>query len=159
MAEDSWYDAVGTPGLMRAARGSYAAIIGADLAEAGFDDLPRYGTFALALLIHTGELQHLTGGLGVRKRVSADLIDALVMRGYLERPGLSGDGRPAVRVTGRGQAAQRIASETTARLDALLAKRLGADGFDTFRQGLLTLADIRARVGHDGGEHAGHEDY
>ena len=40
MNEDSWHAAVGVPGLMRAARGSYASVIGAVLAEAGFDDLP-----------------------------------------------------------------------------------------------------------------------
>jgi hypothetical protein len=85
MDGDSWYQSVGVPGLMRAARGWYARVIGAAMAEAGFDDTPRNGTFALALLVHDDDLDHLTGDLGVRKQVLPELIDTMIMRGYLER--------------------------------------------------------------------------
>lgn len=147
MDEDSWYQSVGVPGLMRAARGWYAAAIGATLAEAGFDDMPRHGGFALALLIHTGELTHLTADLGVSRRVLGDLIDTMVMRGYLERAVDPEDaGRMVVRPTERGRAAERIGSETSSRVDAGLRERLGAEGFASFCAGLLALAEMRAHA-------------
>jgi DNA-binding MarR family transcriptional regulator len=155
MDEDSWYQSVGVPGLMRAARGWYAAAIGATLAEAGFDDMPRHGGFTLALLIHTGDLTHLTAELGVRGRALGDLIDTMVMRGYLERAVDPEDaGRMVLRPTERGRAAERITSETSSRIDARLMERLGADGFASFREGLLALAELRAHGhghGHDEG--------
>jgi DNA-binding MarR family transcriptional regulator len=144
MNEDSWHAAVGVPGLMRAARGSYASVIGAVLAEAGFDDLPRNGVFTLALLIHTGELTHLSDGLGVRKQAVGDLIDTMVMRGYLSRATPAGDaGRAVLRATARGEAAEEIAAEVTAKVNARVREQLGEDGFAAFRQGLFLLAEMR----------------
>ncbi|HXW44224.1 MAG TPA: MarR family winged helix-turn-helix transcriptional regulator, partial [Streptosporangiaceae bacterium] len=136
MEDDSWRWSVGIPGLMRAARGCYASAIQACLAEAGFDDLPRNGGFALALLIHVGDLSHLTGDLGVSRRVLGDLIDSMVMRGYLERGAPpAGGGLAPVVPTVRGRAAEQIMAEASARIDALLQERLGADGFEAFQDG------------------------
>lgn len=151
MNEDSWYAAVGIPGLMRAARGSYASVITAVLAEAGFDDLPRNGVFSLALLIHTGDLTHLSDGLGVRKQAMGDLIDTMVMRGYISRSAPAGDaGHPVLTATARGEAAEEIAAEVTAKVNARVREQLGEDGFAAFRQGLLLLAEMRAeRGGHE----------
>jgi DNA-binding MarR family transcriptional regulator len=151
MDGDSWYQSVGVPGLMRAARGWYARVIGAAMAEASFDDMPRNGTFALALLVHDDDLDHLTGDLGVRKQVLPELIDTMIMRGYLERDtGPRDGGRVIVRPTERGRAAERVIGETSARVDAMLTERLGADGFESFCAGLLTLAERRKSHGHPG---------
>jgi hypothetical protein len=141
--DDSWYQLVGVPGLMRAARGSYAAVIRADLAEAGFDDMPRNGAFMLALLIHTGEISRLTNGLGVRKKAEGDLIDMMVMRGYVERT-ISGDGTVQIMPTDRGRAAEHLTSETSGRIDAMLERELGPGGFAAFQHGLRILARKRS---------------
>jgi hypothetical protein len=127
MNEDSWHAAVGVPGLMRAARGSYASVIGAVLAEAGFDDLPR------------------SDGLGVRKQAVGDLIDTMVMRRYLSRATPAGDaGHAVLRATARGEAAEEIAAEVTAKVNARVREQLGEDGFAAFRQGLVLFAEMRA---------------
>jgi DNA-binding MarR family transcriptional regulator len=142
MDDESWYQTIGIPGLMRAARGSYAAVIREELATAGFDDLPRNGALALGLLIDEGELIHLTSRLGVRRQAEADLIDKMVIRGYLERT-VGDSGQAALRPTDRGRAAVDVAGQAGARVDAMLEQQLGAGGFRTFRQGLLALARLR----------------
>jgi DNA-binding MarR family transcriptional regulator len=152
MDDDSWYQSVGVPGLMRAARGWYARVIGAAMAEAGFDDMPRSGTFVLALLIHAESLDHLTADLGVRKQALPELIYTMIMRGYLERAAAPPTDGHIVRPTERGRAAERVISETSARVDAMLRERLGADGFDSFCTGLLALAERRKSHGHPGDE-------
>jgi DNA-binding MarR family transcriptional regulator len=144
MEENSWYRLVGIPGLMRAARGSYAAVIREDLAAAGFDDIPRNAVFALALLMDEGGLTHLTHGLGVRERAANDLLDTMVMRGYLERTVTAdGGGHMLLTPTERGRAAVEVAGQAGVKVDAMLQQELGADGFEAFQQGLLALARLR----------------
>jgi DNA-binding MarR family transcriptional regulator len=145
MEENSWYRAVGIPGLMRAARGSYAAVIRDDLAVAGFDDMPRNGVFALALLLYEGGIGRLTEGLGVRRKAEGDLIDQMVMRGYLERTVTAdNEGHLVLAPTERGRAAVEVAGAAGGRVDAMLEQQLGADGFEAFQQGLVVLAKLRA---------------
>jgi DNA-binding MarR family transcriptional regulator len=98
-------------------------------------------------------LTHLTADLGVGRRVLGDLIDTMVMRGYLERAVDPEDaGRMLVRPTERGRAAERITSETSSRIDARLRERLGTEGFASFCDGLLALAELHAHGhGHDEG--------
>jgi DNA-binding MarR family transcriptional regulator len=145
MDENSWYRAVGIPGLMRAARGSYAAVIREDLAVAGFDDMPRNGVFALALLLHEGGISHLTEGLGVRRKAEGDLIDQMVMRGYLERKvDADNEGQLLLAPTERGRAAVEVAGAAGGRVDTMLEQQLGAGGFDAFQHGLLALARLRS---------------
>ncbi len=146
MEDNSWYrSVVGTPGLMRAARGSYAAVVREELAAAGFDDIPRNGAFVLALLLRDGGLSHLTKGLGVRTKAEGDLIDQMVMRGYLERTVTGEDGAGVLlSPTERGLSADRVAGQATSRVDAMLEAELGASGFEAFQQGLMALAKLRA---------------
>jgi DNA-binding MarR family transcriptional regulator len=158
MDEGSWHQSAGVPGLMRAARGWYGRVIAASMAEAGFDDMPRNGALALAVLVGGGGLDHLSADLGVRKQLLPDLIDTMVRRGYLERVADAQDsGRVVVRPTERGRAADRIGSEAAARVDGRLRERLGADGFESFCDGLRALAELRAEFGHlaDGGQAPG----
>ena len=79
-------DDVVLPALLRAARGAYSHVIRAELVGGGFDDLPRNGPFVLGGLVnHGGSLAGLTRELGVTKQAASQLIDTLVVRGYLER--------------------------------------------------------------------------
>src|SRR5271155_491974 len=79
-------DEVVIPALLRAARGSYAAAVGRHLSEAGFEDLPRNGAYVLGgMANHGGSVVGLIRELGVTKQAASQLIDTLVLRGYLAR--------------------------------------------------------------------------
>ena len=74
------------PALLRGARGSYAHMIAAFLAEVGCDDLPQNGPFVLGgMASHRASAVDMIRGLGVTRQAASQLIDTLVMRGYLSR--------------------------------------------------------------------------
>jgi len=71
---------------MRAARGSYAEAIRRHLAAEEIDDLPRNGAFVLSGLANGDDsVVEMIRGLGVTKQAASQLIDTLVLRGYLTR--------------------------------------------------------------------------
>jgi DNA-binding MarR family transcriptional regulator len=145
MTEPPWYQSVGVPGLMRAARGAYSSVIHAALVEADFEDLPRNGAFVLAWLAHAGSLRDISRWLGISKQAVSQLIDTMVMRGYLERAVDQADRRRMrVTLTERGKAAESIVADAADQIDAELEDRLGSDGLAALRTGLITLADLRA---------------
>ena len=77
-------DEVVIPALLRAARGSYGHAIRARLADAGFEDIPRNGSYVLGGMVnHGGSAGGLVRELGVSKQAASQLIDTLVLRGYL----------------------------------------------------------------------------
>ena len=77
-------DEVAIPALFRVARGSFAQVIDAHLEAGGFDDLPRNGPFVLGgMAKHGGSAVQMIRGLGVTKQAASQLIDVLVLRGYL----------------------------------------------------------------------------
>src|ERR1700742_1001704 len=77
---------VSIPALLRAARGSYGFAIRRELAAAEFDDLPNNSAFVLGGMTTFGlSASDLVKGLGVSKQAASQLIDALVLRGYLTR--------------------------------------------------------------------------
>src|SRR5271154_3607584 len=102
MAEDH-----NIPALLRAARGAYAHAVRAELAAGGFDDMPANGPFVLGgMATHGVEAGHLLKQLGVSKQATSQLIDTLVVRGYLERDTDPDDRRRiTIEVTDRGRAA------------------------------------------------------
>ena len=74
------------PVLLRAARGSYAQAIRAQLAPEGIDDLPRNGPFVLGGMANWGgSATDLIDALAISKQAASQLIDTLVLRGYLTR--------------------------------------------------------------------------
>jgi DNA-binding MarR family transcriptional regulator len=145
MTEPPWYQSVGVPGLMRAARGAYISVIRAALVEAEFEDLPRNGAFVLAWLVHAGSLRDISRWLGISKQAVSQLIDTMVMRGYLDRAVDPADRRRMVITpTERGKAAESVVAEAADRIDAELEDRLGPDGLAALRTGLVALADLGA---------------
>src|ERR1039457_7373352 len=79
-------DEVVIPALLRAARGSYGRAINESLAAAGFDALPQNGPFVLSGMANFGgSAADMISGLGVTKQAASQLIDTLVVRGYLTR--------------------------------------------------------------------------
>ena len=135
------------PALLRAARGSYAQAIRAQLGAAGFDDLPRNGAFVLGGMANAGgSAVEMIQGLGVTKQAASQLIDTLVLRGYLERDVNRDDRRRmTIELTDRGRAAAVAVGSAVEEIDAALAEMLTPSELAGLRAGLTALAEIKQR--------------
>jgi DNA-binding MarR family transcriptional regulator len=147
-----WYDEVPVTRLMREARGAYGDAVRQALTEAGCDDVPRNGAFVLVGLDRDPEptfsLQaDAVVALRLSKQAASQLIDTLVLRGYLERRIDPEDRRRmAVRLTDRGRAAALAIRTAVEALDAVLEQRITAEELRGLRAGLAALAEIREEL-------------
>jgi DNA-binding MarR family transcriptional regulator len=144
MPEEPLLDTMGIPGLLRASRGAYGHAVRHAFAEAGFDDLPRNGAFVLARTYdNTAPLGNLTRELGISKQAVSQLIDTMVMRGYLERTADDEDRRRMlITLTPRGEAAAEVSWRAATAVDEELGRRLTPDGVAALRAGLRALAEL-----------------
>jgi DNA-binding MarR family transcriptional regulator len=144
MTSESRFAAMGIPGLLRAARGAYGDAVRAAFTEAGFDDIPRNGAYVLARTYdNTSPLTDLTRELGISKQAVSQLIDTMVMRGYLERTVDTEDRRRMlIRLTPRGEAAATASWQAATSVDGELESVLSADGVAALRTGLIALAEM-----------------
>ncbi len=144
----SGYDNRGVPGLLRAARKAYATAIRRAFAEAGFDDMPRNGAFVLARVYDdNAHLATLTRDLGISKQAVSQLIDTMVMRGYLDRsPDTQDRRRMMLRLTARGEGAAMAAWQAVTAVDEDLLGRIAPDGVAALRSGLIALCEIAAET-------------
>src|ERR1700691_3320339 len=126
------------PALLRAARGSYSQAINAKLEAAGFGDLPRNGAFVLGGMgNHGGTAADMVRGLGVTKQAASQLIDTLVLRGYLTRQVNPDDRRRmTVALTDRGRAAATAVRSGVESIDAELARMISPAELAGLRAGL-----------------------
>jgi DNA-binding MarR family transcriptional regulator len=134
------------PSLLRRARRAYARTVTDALAEAGFDDVPRNGSYVLAASAREGaQLGHIIRELAVSKQAAGQLIDTLVSRGYLDRSVDPQDRRRlTISLTERGAAAAAVISGAAAQVDARLAERVSAIHVAHAREVLGALADLGA---------------
>jgi len=146
-------DDVVMPALLRHARTTYGSAMREALAEAGYDDIPRNGLYVIGGLalgaggVPLGQLVH---ELGVSKQSAGQLIDTLVLRGYLERTVDGEDRRKlTVTLTARGQAAAAAQAGAREKIDAALLARMGAEKISHTRQTLAALC----QMGHLLAEH------
>jgi DNA-binding MarR family transcriptional regulator len=141
-------DEIVLPALLRAARGSYARAIRARLAELGLEDLPRNGPHVLGGIVnHDGPARNLIHELGISKQAASQLIDTLVIRGYLERASDPEDRRRvAIAATERGKAAAAAVRVAVLEVDAALAKLISPTELAGLRAGLVALCEIRERM-------------
>jgi DNA-binding MarR family transcriptional regulator len=145
-------DDVNIPALLRAARGSYAHAIAAYLDAAGCDDLPRNGPFVLGGMArrHASAVDMIRG-LGVTRQAASQLIDTLVVRGYLSREVNPADRRRLnIELTDRGRAAAAAIAAAIGQVDAELATKITPAELAGLRAGLIALAEIKERTRHDG---------
>lgn len=143
-------EGVSIPALLRAARSSYGDAIRARLAEADFDDMPRNGSFVLGgMANHGGSSGDLIRELNVSKQAASQLIDALVLRGYLDRKVNPQDRRRlTLELTERGRAAAATVRSAIEAVDAELAALITVEQQAGLLAGLRALATIRASHGH-----------
>jgi DNA-binding MarR family transcriptional regulator len=141
-------DDVPIPALLRAARGGYTHAVRARLAAAGFEDLPRNGAYILGGIVNRGGTAgDLVRQLGVSKQAASQLIDTLVVRGYLDREVNPEDRRRVtVVVTERGRAAAAAVGAGVEAIDEELATLISPGELAALRGGLIALCDIRDRL-------------
>ena len=144
-AHDS--EPVGIPVLLRAARGAYANAIRNRLADAGLDDLPRNGPYVLGGMANRrGSVVDLIRELDVTKQAASQLIDTLVVRGYLSRETDPVDRRRlSISLTDRGYAAAAAIGAGVHDVDVELAQACGPRQLAGFRTALEALQQIRER--------------
>jgi DNA-binding MarR family transcriptional regulator len=147
MASDiSWVDEVAFPALLRHARYTYGAAMRQALAESGFDDLPKNGPYViggLALQSEDHPLSELIEELRISKQAAGQLVDTLVMRGYLERiVDVEDRRRLVIRLTERGRAAAAAQAEARQKIDRELLSRVGPEHVRTTRRTLAVLATM-----------------
>ncbi len=145
MAPPPDQDVPSIPALLRWARSCYGEAIGSQLARAGFDDLPRNGPFVLGGMAHWGgSAAEVIDGLGVTKQAASQLIDTLVLRGYLAREINPEDRRRmSIELTERGRAAAAAVRSAIESVDDDLAARLTLSELSGLRAGLTALTEIR----------------
>jgi DNA-binding MarR family transcriptional regulator len=139
-------DSVVLPALLRYARTTYGGAMRTALVEAGYDDIPRNGLYViggLALGAGDAPLSVLVEDLGVSKQSAGQLIDTLVLRGYLERTMDTEDRRKlTVTLTARGQAAAAAQAAARQRIDAALLAQIGPENVGRTRDALWALINI-----------------
>jgi DNA-binding MarR family transcriptional regulator len=88
-------------------------------------------------------LATLTRELGISKQAVSQLIDTMVMRGYLDRtPDTEDRRRMLLTLTPRGAAAATVSWQAATGADEELERRLTADGVAALRAGLVTLCEM-----------------
>lgn len=145
MEQTPWYLEVVMPALLRHARTTYGKAMRAALDEAGFDDIPANGLYLIGALAMDGtQLREVVRSLGTSKQAASQLVESLVMRGYLERATDPDDRRQMiVTLTGRGRDAAQVQANAREAIDAELVERVGRDCYDSARRALGTLIDMR----------------
>jgi DNA-binding MarR family transcriptional regulator len=135
------------PALLRASRGAYGHAVRTSLAASGFDDMPQNGPFLLGgMASRNGSAGDLIRELGVSKQAASQLIDTLVIRGYLERHTNPDDRRRmTIELTERGRAAGNAVRAGVEEVDDELAQMLSPAELAGFVAGLVALTTIREK--------------
>jgi DNA-binding MarR family transcriptional regulator len=133
------------PALLRAARAVFGVRVRQALDEAGYDDLPANGPYVLGATFRTAApLAVVIRQLGVSKQTAGQLVDNLVVLGYLDRRVDPADRRRlVVALTERGEEAAAVIGLTVDGLEAALAERVGADNLRATRRTLAALIGDR----------------
>jgi DNA-binding MarR family transcriptional regulator len=141
-----WYETIVLPALLRHARTTYGLAMRRALNEAGYDDIPKNGLYVIggmALGAGGTPLGQLVKQLNVSKQAAGQLVDTLVLRGYLERTMDAEDRRKlTVTLTERGRAAAATQAVAREKIDAELLARVGQENISRTRRTLAALIDL-----------------
>jgi DNA-binding MarR family transcriptional regulator len=142
-------DEIPVPALLRSARAAYRDATRRAVDAAGFEDLPPNGAYVVGAIARGGsQLSDIISGLAVSKQAGGQLVDTLVLRGYLERSIDPADRRRfTVTLSERGNAAAAAVRSAIAEIDAELRKRVGAESISTARRVLFALSQIAREAG------------
>jgi DNA-binding MarR family transcriptional regulator len=136
------------PALLRAARGTYSDAVRLHLSARGFSDLPRNGPHVLGGMANRGgTAAGLIRELRITKQAASQLIDVLVVRGYLDRRVDPADRRRVtIELTERGRAAAAAVRAGVEDVDGQLAELCTPAELAGLRAGLVALTEIRERA-------------
>ena len=124
--------------------GVYGQVIRSRLAAAGFADLPRNGAFVLGRVTDRGSGCQVTGDLGVSKQATSQLLDTLVIRGYLSRQTDPQDRRRLeIHLTERGRAAAAVIAAGVQGVDRALTQTVTAVQMTGLRAALQQLQALQ----------------
>ena len=144
--EAPWYDTIPIPALLRHARNTYGIAMREALDAAGYDDIPGNGLYVIGGLARgAGDipLGQLVKELRVSKQSAGQLVDTLVMRGYLERTMDPDDRRKlTVTLTERGREAAAVQTSAREKIDAALLAGVGEKGIEVTRRVLAALIGL-----------------
>jgi len=150
-----WHDDLSFPVLLRIARAGFSSAIRAALAAEECTDLPRNGIYVLGAIARYGTpLSEIIKELGVSKQAAGQLVDTLVVRGYLDRSADPDDRRRmTVGLTERGRAAAVTTRAAIDAVEAELVRRVGADDVTCTRNTLAMLSEIERMWGDTSSDH------
>ena len=132
------------PELMRVARGTYKRAVDIRLSDGGLEDLPTGSGYLLAYLANDDEaIPERIEGLGIKAREFRQLVDTLVLRGFLTREIDPADGTMSLTLTERGRAANEASFEGCSYVDRELERRLSEAEMAGLRRGLTVLGEIK----------------
>ncbi len=155
--EKPWFEEIHLPALLRHARTTYGAAMRRALVKAGYDDIPKNGLYVIGgLALGAGgvPLGQLVKELGVSKQGAGQLVDTLVLRGYLDRTVDDEDRRKlTVKLTARGRAAAAVQAEAREKIDTELIERAGASDVRRMRKTLVILIRLRQSEDDENDEH------
>ncbi len=141
-----WFEEISMPALLRHARSTYGVAMRRALEEAGYEDVPKNGMYViggLALGVGGVPLGQLVRELGVSKQSAGQLVDMLVLRGYIDRSVDATDRRKlTVTLTDRGRGAAAIQREVVNKIDGELSARVGKNEILRARRVLAALIGI-----------------
>lgn len=147
--EKPWFEDIPMPALLRHARVTYGLAMRQALDVAGYDDIPKNGLYiigGLAMGADKFPLGQLIKQLRVSKQAAGQLVDVLVLRGYLERTVDAQDRRKlTVTLTERGRAAAAVQAATRESIDAELVALVGSKQVECTRRTLAALIDLGRR--------------
>jgi DNA-binding MarR family transcriptional regulator len=147
--EERWYEDLVLPVLLHAGRMTYGRAIREGYAEAGFDDIPRLGPRLLGGIRpfggSVGSVGKVAKDFGISKQAASKLVDALVVRGYVERGTDPEDRRRlTLELTERGREAADIGWAASDRIDRELEEAVGAEAVAQMRKTVGALVALRA---------------
>ena len=132
------------PELMRVARGTYKRAADIQLAAGGLEDLPTSSGYLLAYLANGEEsVTEMIEGLGIKQREFRQLVDTLVLRGYITRSLDPRSREESLALTERGHAANEATFEGCNYVDKELERRLSEAELAGMRRGLAVLGEIK----------------
>jgi DNA-binding MarR family transcriptional regulator len=153
-----WHETAVIPALLRHARTAYGTAMRTALVGIGCDDMPRNGMYVVGgLAMGAGGLPlgQLVKELGVSKQAAGQLVDTLVLRGYIDRAVDDTDRRRlSITLTPRGQAAATAQAAARERVDAELVARAGAECVAHMRKALGALCIMGREEASTTEEHA-----
>ncbi len=134
------------PGLMEVASEALFIEFRADLEAAGYGDVrPTHGCVFRFVHENGMRLTDLANAAGMTKQSIGEIVDDLAARGYVERVPDPADKRAKlIRLTERGEQAQRVGFGLFATIEQRWAERYGADRVAQLRETLEEIAATEA---------------